>query len=179
MDKDVLWSFCHSHLHFVRMPSSDGEGTVVTSDDIIWSRITRTGCPRLLAMERSWQNVEQTTTDRWKGVVSKLVSWKNRWLHTTDVSTLQNITMGTVSLLKKCFWDQRIKENEMSAICSTHGGEKNCLTGILMRKLWCKMSLRRSRTRWEDNIKLHYKIKVGRSWSELVWLRIGKSFMLF
>jgi hypothetical protein len=42
----------------------------------MWSRIKCRVCPRLSAVENSWQNIEQATTDRWKGTVPKLVSWE-------------------------------------------------------------------------------------------------------
>jgi hypothetical protein len=54
-------------------------------------------CPRLSALEGSWQNIEQATTDRWKGAVPKLIAWERRQqVLIRHISTLQIITRGLI-----------------------------------------------------------------------------------
>jgi len=67
-------------------------------------------------------------------------------------------------------WDDQIKEDEMSRVCSTCGRYENVLQ-ILIGIPEGKRPLGRTRHRWEDNIKM-YLTEIG--WEGVDWIHLAQ-----
>jgi hypothetical protein len=70
-------------------------------------------------------------------------------------------------MLLKYNWNDQIKEDEMDRVCSTHGGGEECIQGF-DGKARRKVTRGRSRSRWEDNIKMGLR-EIG--WGGMDWIR--------
>jgi hypothetical protein len=66
-----------------------------------------------------------------------------------------------------------IKTNKimMNGSYSTHRGDENAYKRLVC-KPERKRPLGRSRSRWEDNVKMYLKKYVWRVWTVFIWLRI-------
>jgi hypothetical protein len=73
-------------------------------------------------------------------------------------------------LFTKYKWNDKVKEDEMGRACSTNR-EKSNPYRILVGKPEGKISLGRSRRRWEDNIRMDLR-KIG--WGGMDWIDLAQ-----
>jgi hypothetical protein len=74
-----------------------------------------------------------------------------------------------IVLFTKHYYGDKIKENEMGGVCSAHAETRNSYK-ICLVKPEGKRPLRRSRRRWEDNIKLLFGKNGLGEWIGFSWL---------
>jgi hypothetical protein len=75
----------------------------------------------------------------------------------------------TIKILK-CNSNYKVKEDEMGGACSTNGENRNAYRS-LVGKPEGKRPVGRSRHRWEDIIKIHFR-EIG--WGSMDWINLAQ-----
>jgi hypothetical protein len=64
----------------------------------------------------------------------------------------------------------------MGGVCGTYWGKREMHTGVWWGNLTERFRIGSLRCRWEDDITMDVKSRMGWAWTGLIWRRIGASY---